>query len=136
MSSSGLAERLTGAVDASMPLARRLFDGIGRRTFADPGFTRISYGEGEQLAHDMVAEEARALGLDCTTDVAGNLYITLPGRDRSLPPWISGSHLDTVPHGGNYDGAAGALAAVMGGAYRLTDGRHRLRLDRLTMAPE
>jgi N-carbamoyl-L-amino-acid hydrolase len=64
-----------------------------------------------------VAEVARALEMEIETDYAGNLYMTMPGKDRGLPPVIAGSHLDSVPQGGNYDGAAGvfgALAAVAG----------------------
>src|SRR5690606_19078185 len=46
------------------------------------------------------------------TDAALNLYMTLPGRDRSLPAVMTGSHLDSVPRGGNYDGAAGVIAGL------------------------
>jgi N-carbamoyl-L-amino-acid hydrolase len=47
-----------------------------------------------------------------TTDAALNLYLTLPGRDRSRPAVMTGSHLDSVPRGGNFDGAAGVVAGL------------------------
>jgi N-carbamoyl-L-amino-acid hydrolase len=59
-----------------------------------------------------MAETARSLGLEVTEDFARNLYMTLPGADRAAPSWITGSHLDSVPCGGNYDGAAGVVAAL------------------------
>lgn len=92
--------------------AERLFDELRTRTADEPGVTRVAYGEGEQFAHDMVRREAAALGLSEAVDAAGNLYVTLPGADSALPAWVVGSHLDSVPHGGNYDGAAGVVAAL------------------------
>lgn len=77
-----------------------------------PGVTRDSYGAGEQRAHDIVRAAGVALGLEDRVDAAGNLYLTLPGRDRHLPALVFGSHLDSVPHGGNYDGAAGVVAGL------------------------
>src|SRR5439155_21192969 len=74
--------------------------------------TRHSYGKGEQIAHDLFEETARSLGLEISKDPAGNLYMTMQGRDRSLSAWLVGSHLDSVLHGGNYDGAAGVVAGL------------------------
>ena len=85
---------------------------LRRRTVDLPGVTRASYGEGEQVAHDMARAWAQELDLAVETDFAGNLYMTLPGRDRSLPRVMMGSHMDSVPHGGNYDGAAGVVAGL------------------------
>jgi N-carbamoyl-L-amino-acid hydrolase len=52
------------------------------------------------------------MGLDVSIDAIGNLMMTLPGRDRLAPRIIIGSHLDSVPQGGNYDGAAGVVAGL------------------------
>lgn len=93
-------------------LAGRLFETLARLTADPPGVTRAAYGAGEQLAHDQLAAAATAIGLGVTTDAAGNLYMTQTGRDRSAPGLFIGSHLDTVPHSGNYDGAAGVIAGV------------------------
>jgi beta-ureidopropionase / N-carbamoyl-L-amino-acid hydrolase len=103
---------MTNAVSGAMPLAQRLFDDLARETADVPGVTRDSYGKGEQIAHDLVRGVARSLDLEIASDPAGNLYMTLPGRDRTLPAWFVGSHLDSVLHGGNYDGAAGVIAGL------------------------
>ncbi len=76
------------------------------------GVTRASYGAGEQMAHDLISGEAERLALERRVDAAGNLYVTLPGRDRTLPAILTGSHLDSVPEGGNFDGAAGVVAGL------------------------
>lgn len=111
MSSTEL-DQLTSAVDGAMVLAERLFTDLRTHTAAEEGVSRESYGAGEQYAHDQVAAAAASLALEIAVDFAGNLYLTLPGRDRTLPGWITGSHLDSVPNGGNYDGAAGVIAGV------------------------
>jgi N-carbamoyl-L-amino-acid hydrolase len=92
--------------------ADAFFRELRRRTTDEPGVTRASYGEGEQIAHDMMRAWANELELRVTHDHAGNQYMTLPGRDRTLPALVMGSHMDSVPHGGNYDGAAGVVAGM------------------------
>ncbi|MDQ0474591.1 Zn-dependent hydrolase [Labrys wisconsinensis] len=93
-------------------LAERLFEELRARTADPPGVTRAAYGEGEEIGHAIVRREAAVLGLDSAVDAAGNLYLTLAGRDPTLPGWIVGSHIDSVPHGGNFDGAAGVFAGL------------------------
>ncbi|WP_137388705.1 Zn-dependent hydrolase [Rhodoligotrophos defluvii] len=95
-----------------MDLARRLFETLAEKTQDPPGITRAAYGAGEEFAHGLVRQVGRDLGLVQAVDAAGNLYLTLPGRQPELPQWIIGSHLDSVPHGGNYDGAAGVIAGL------------------------
>jgi N-carbamoyl-L-amino-acid hydrolase len=104
---------LKSAVEAAMPLAAELLDTLKTRTADGAGVSRESYGAGEQLAHDLLRTTAENLELETRIDFAGNLYMTLPGSDRSAPGWITGSHLDSVPMGGNYDGAAGVIAGVV-----------------------
>jgi N-carbamoyl-L-amino-acid hydrolase len=107
-------ERITAALDTRLPLAARLFEELRARSVDDGGgVTRPSYGAGEQMGHDLMRAAATDAGLEVTTDAAGNLYATLSGLDRGAPRWISGSHFDSVPRGGNYDGAAGAVAALV-----------------------
>jgi len=123
---ASLASNLTDATVASMPLATRLFDDLRRLTADGDGVTRDSYGRGEQTAHDLVEDAARTLALEITKDPAGNLYMTLPGEDRTLPAWYVGSHLDSVLHGGNFDGAAGVIAGLTAiAALRVADVRPR-----------
>jgi N-carbamoyl-L-amino-acid hydrolase len=100
------------AVQAQRAAMRTLFDQLRQDGLDEPGISRDPYGDGEQRAHATVTRAARAMGLEIGHDDAANLYMTLPGRDRSAPALVIGSHLDSVPHGGNYDGAAGVLAGL------------------------
>ena len=97
---------------AAIALAGRLFEELRLHTTDEPGITRAAYGEGEEFAHALVRRAGLELGLHEAVDAAGNLYLTLPGEDPALPGWIIGSHIDSVPHGGNFDGAAGVLAGL------------------------
>ncbi|HET9019015.1 MAG TPA: M20/M25/M40 family metallo-hydrolase, partial [Acetobacteraceae bacterium] len=105
---------MTPTVLPDLALASRLFDALRAATFDGVGITREAYGPGERIAHAIVRAEAEAetLGLDCATDAAGNLLMTLPGADRAAPVVVIGSHLDSVRQGGNFDGAAGVLAGL------------------------
>ncbi len=76
------------------------------------GTNRPGLGAGEQRAFDMVAGWMEDAGLQVSVDPAGNLYGRLPGSDPALAEVWSGSHLDTPPDGGRFDGALGVLAAV------------------------
>lgn len=90
----------------------RLLDRINAISDVGPGFTRPSYSRLESQAHDVIVEEAEALGLTVTRDAGLNLFARLPGRDRSAPAIYIGSHLDTVSMGGAYDGQAGVSGAM------------------------
>lgn len=98
---------------SALDRADRLFAELAQMSADAPGVTRPSFGPVESAAHAMIAREADALGLECSTDSIGALYVTLPGRDRNAPLLMTGSHLDSVPHGGNFDGAAGVLAGLV-----------------------
>ena len=93
-------------------LAENLFDRLRQMSFDGVGITRDTYGEGEQKAHDLVAELAREKGFRIERDAALNLYVTLPGSDPSARVAMTGSHLDSVPRGGNFDGAAGVISGL------------------------
>ncbi len=98
---------------ADRETAARLFDAVRAATADEVGVTRASYGEGETAAMEIVAAVAREHGLDTTVDPAGNLVLTLPGDARREPAVWIGSHLDSVPRGGNYDGLAGVIAGLL-----------------------
>jgi len=98
-------------VEPDVTLADRLLRELQDRTSDTRGVTRMSYGPGEEIAHSMVRREAEALGLEVETDAACNLYVTLPGKIET-PRIVIGSHLDSVPMGGNYDGAVGVLMGL------------------------
>ncbi len=104
---------IRAAVQEQHALAQGLFDQLRRDGLNEPGVSRDPYGDGEQRGHATVTKAARAMGLEISNDVAANLYMTMPGRDRSAPRVIVGSHLDSVPHGGNFDGAAGVVAGLV-----------------------
>jgi N-carbamoyl-L-amino-acid hydrolase len=104
---------LTEAVTAQRELASSLFDQLRRDGLDEPGVSRDPYGAGEQRAHATVAAAARQLGLEIEGDAAVNLYMNLRGRDATAKRVIVGSHLDSVPHGGNFDGAAGVVAGLV-----------------------
>jgi N-carbamoyl-L-amino-acid hydrolase len=99
-------------VGPDIELAASLFDRLSKATRRGRGIVRDSYGAGEQAAHDIMRSAAEGIGLEVSVDAIGNLMMTLPGRDRSAQRIIIGSHLDSVPQGGNYDGAAGVVAGL------------------------
>ncbi|MFE1599328.1 Zn-dependent hydrolase [Methylobacterium sp. ID0610] len=76
------------------------------------GVDRQALTPGEIAAWRRVIGWGGEAGLEPATDAAGNLFLTLPGRDRAAAPVLVGSHLDTQPTGGRFDGAAGVLAAL------------------------
>lgn len=103
---------LENAIAAGVAIAGPLFNVIGKSSFDGVGFTRAAYGEGEQMAHDVLAAAARDLNLRIEVDAALNLSMTLAGENCASDPLILGSHLDSVPQGGNFDGLAGVLAGL------------------------
>ncbi|MCI6531039.1 MAG: Zn-dependent hydrolase [Mesosutterella sp.] len=106
-----MAEQLLreGAAD----FARKVFDDV-REFSKDPviGISRQGYSEKENKVHEYVKAWGRSMGLEEKVDRCGNLFLTLPGRDRSLPCYMTGSHGDSVPQGGHYDGLAGVVAGM------------------------
>jgi beta-ureidopropionase / N-carbamoyl-L-amino-acid hydrolase len=76
------------------------------------GAQRVAYSEVDRQARAFAMELMRAAGLDVTVDPAGNILGKRPGTDPSRPPVLFGSHIDSVPDGGNYDGVVGSLSAI------------------------
>ncbi|HTW51492.1 MAG TPA: Zn-dependent hydrolase [Stellaceae bacterium] len=99
-------------IEPEIVIADQLFADLQAASASRLGITRASYGEGEDRAHALMRALGRRLGLEHRVDAAGNLYLTLPGRNRALPGIMIGSHLDSVPEGGNFDGAAGVVAGL------------------------
>jgi N-carbamoyl-L-amino-acid hydrolase len=94
-------------------IATDLFDELARATGDGVGITRECYAEGENRAIDIYRTCAEAFGLRTSVDAGANLLVTLPGDDGAAPGIIVGSHADSVPQGGNYDGAAGVIAGLL-----------------------
>jgi len=97
---------------ADRDFAAAIFDALRALTSDGEGITRLAYSELESAALDLVEAEARQLGFATERDAGANLIITLEGGDPSLPFLACGSHLDSVPQGGNFDGAAGVIAGL------------------------
>lgn len=76
------------------------------------GTQRLGYSEEDRQARVLVAGWMRDAGLQPSTDHAGNLIGRRGGRQQNLPPIVFGSHIDSVPDGGNFDGNVGTLAAI------------------------
>ena len=74
------------------------------------GVNRQALSSEEIAARAKIVRWAKAIGLVPSTDAAANLFLRLPGRDDSLPPVLVGSHIDSQPTGGKFDGAYGFLA--------------------------
>jgi N-carbamoyl-L-amino-acid hydrolase len=102
--------------------ATALFAALRAASQDGGGVTREAFGARETAAHALVADFAVREGLAVERDRAGNLVVTLPGREPDLPFLAVGSHLDSVPRGGNYDGAAGVIAGVLALAALRRDG--------------
>ncbi|HRD75613.1 MAG TPA: hydantoinase/carbamoylase family amidase [Hyphomicrobiaceae bacterium] len=109
------AQALKTSVLAERDEATRLFDELraGSLDPVGPGVTRDTFGAGEEFAYHVIEAKARDLGLETRRDHGANMMMTLPGSDRRLPRVMTGSHLDSVPNGGNFDGAAGVIAGLV-----------------------
>jgi beta-ureidopropionase / N-carbamoyl-L-amino-acid hydrolase len=96
------AERLWGAL---MDMAR-----IG----ATPkgGVKRLTLTELDRQGRDLFVSWCKAAGLAVSVDGVGNIFARRAGRNNALPPVVSGSHLDTQPSGGRFDGCFGVMAAL------------------------
>lgn len=76
------------------------------------GVNRQALTDSEHAAWRLLIEWGAGAGLCASTDAAANLFLTLKGSDPDLAPVVAGSHLDTQPTGGKFDGAYGVIAAL------------------------
>ncbi len=102
----------------------RALEAFGRN--AAGGIDRVAFSDANIEALDWVAGHLGAAGFEVGVDLAGNLIARKAGRDSSLPPLMFGSHIDSVPGGGNFDGQVGSMAALEA-ATRLAEAGHRTR---------
>lgn len=110
---AGTGPFVHGAPDLQQ-FAVKLFDTFRDMSFDGVGISRETYGAAETAAMEVIARVGREHGFTVAWDAARNLIVRLAGRDPSLPAVATGSHLDSVPQGGNFDGAAGVIASLMG----------------------
>jgi N-carbamoyl-L-amino-acid hydrolase len=78
------------------------------------GVTRLAYSEADARGREYVMGLMRAAKLDVSIDAAGNIIGRrhVAGGETKAPPLVLGSHIDSVPDGGNYDGDVGSLGAI------------------------
>jgi hypothetical protein len=76
------------------------------------GVKRLTLTDLDRQGRDLVVGWARTAGMSVTVDKIGNVFMRRAGRDNSLPPIVTGSHVDTQPTGGKFDGNYGVLAGI------------------------
>ncbi len=76
------------------------------------GVCRLTLTDLDKQGRDLVLGWAREAGMEVTIDRIGNGFMRRPGRNNSLPPIVTGSHIDTQPTGGKFDGNYGVLAGI------------------------
>lgn len=73
--------------------------------------SRLALSDADKRARDWFVETTRSLGCEVKIDAMGNIFAVRPGKKEG-PPTCAGSHLDTQPTGGRYDGILGVCAGV------------------------
>jgi beta-ureidopropionase / N-carbamoyl-L-amino-acid hydrolase len=95
---------------------QRLWDSLMEtaRIGATPkgGICRLTLTDFDRQVRDWLKAQCAALGCAVTIDEVGNMFARRPGKNPKLPPIAIGSHLDTQPTGGKFDGPLGVLAAL------------------------
>ena len=76
------------------------------------GVCRLTLTDLDKQGRDLVTRWAREAGMTVTIDKIGNGFMRRPGRNNNLPPIMTGSHIDTQPTGGKFDGNYGVLAGL------------------------
>ena len=89
-----------------------LLMGLAKFTASTEGVTRLAYSPLDKEAQNWLLEQVKDLGLNVREDAVGNVFLRREGLEVDLPPVACGSHLDTVIHGGAYDGMCGVVGAL------------------------
>ena len=89
-----------------------LLTGLAKFTASEQGVTRLAYSPLDREAQNWLLEQVKDLGLSIREDAVGNVFLRRDGEDSTLPAVAAGSHLDTVIHGGAYDGMCGVVGAL------------------------
>lgn len=103
--------RVDGRVLQQRLEALSVFGRPDQGAFAD-GVSRVAYSDADQAGRTYFMGLMRAAGVEPRIDPAGNIFGRVSGQDDSRPPIVFGSHIDSVPRGGNFDGDLGSLAAL------------------------
>ncbi len=78
----------------------------------DGGVSRVAFSEADLQGRRYIMSLMEQAGLQVRIDAAGNIIGRREGDQPDLPPIVFGSHIDSVPHGGNYDGDVGVIGAI------------------------
>jgi N-carbamoyl-L-amino-acid hydrolase len=76
------------------------------------GVSRVAFSDFDKAGRAWVMERMRVAGLDVRVDFAGNIIGRRAGSNAALKPIVFGSHIDSVPDGGNFDGTVGSLSSI------------------------
>lgn len=90
----------------------KLLTGLAKFGATEQGITRLGYSPLDREAQTWLLAQVADLGLTVREDAVGNVFLRREGRENNLPPVACGSHLDTVIHGGAYDGMCGVVGAL------------------------
>ena len=94
------------------PRLNQTLEELGHLGESSDGMDRVAYSPEDVLGRDYSINLMKDAGLETRIDTAGNIIGRVSGVDNSLPAIAIGSHTDTVPKGGKYDGALGVMAAI------------------------
>jgi len=114
LSAMALSPRLSASsvgVDGAR-LNRRLRELAPFGRTPEGGISRVAFSEADREARKLAVSWMREAGLEVRIDAAANVIGRREGREHRLPPLLFGSHVDSVPQGGNYDGQVGSLGAI------------------------
>ncbi len=94
----------------------RLWDSLMEMAKIGPGVAggnrRLALTDEDREGRDLFVSWCKAAGCTVSVDAMGNIFARRAGRDDTLPPVVTGSHLDTQPTGGKYDGVYGVLVGL------------------------
>src|SRR5271170_1942919 len=76
------------------------------------GICRLTLTDRDRQVRDWFKAQCEALGCTVSVDEVGNMFARRAGKNNALPPIAMGSHLDTQPTGGKFDGVLGVLSAL------------------------
>ncbi|MFJ4456045.1 Zn-dependent hydrolase [Pseudomonas sp. NPDC089392] len=79
---------------------------------AKGGVCRLALTDLDRQARDLFVQWCEAAGCTVSIDAVGNIFARRPGRNPKLPPVMTGSHIDTQPTGGKFDGCFGVMAGL------------------------
>lgn len=78
----------------------------------ETGVCRLTLSDLDKHVREWFIAECEGLGCKVSVDEVGSIFAVYPGKDNSQPPLAIGSHLDTQPTGGRYDGIYGVLSGL------------------------